>query len=235
MTEEKAQGSDQVLHGISLSSFLQLLEQERKSCSVVVHQDKKTGRLYFKDGAMIDAEYYDLFGLEAAYNILSWEKSKFRLYQEEERIVRISKSLTHVLLTVSAQRDEHKALEKKHTFQKKKKSTASSLVERLIAKLIEIPGVKHYFILSSQGRIIAQSTKNQNFGNFIAYCLLSGAQVQEAVEGKELHNIRIGLPDDNLLLIIPRKNYTISLILNQGTSLGEVFTYLREILTSKKK
>ena len=52
-TDDNARGR---IGGVSLASFLQMLEQERKTCTLVVESDEQSGRLYFDAGDLIDAE-----------------------------------------------------------------------------------------------------------------------------------------------------------------------------------
>ncbi len=61
------------VENISLSSFLQLLEIERKTCTLSVTSADDTGRLYFRGGSLVGAETDTLFGSEAAMEIVTWE------------------------------------------------------------------------------------------------------------------------------------------------------------------
>jgi CheY-like chemotaxis protein len=62
------------LRGISLSSFLQMLELEGKTCALTVAAEGKSGRLFLRDGDVIDADAGALAGESAALAILQWEK-----------------------------------------------------------------------------------------------------------------------------------------------------------------
>jgi len=62
------------VEGIPLAGVLQLVEAERRSCTVVVSSGKRRGRLQFESGRLMNAFSED-FGAEgeaAAYDILSW-------------------------------------------------------------------------------------------------------------------------------------------------------------------
>lgn len=63
-----------LIRGISLSSLLQLLNWERKSCTLTVKAGDDRGQLYFKNGELIHALHHHAEGLPAAYTILGWEK-----------------------------------------------------------------------------------------------------------------------------------------------------------------
>jgi len=63
------------VEGIPLSGVLQLVESERRSCTVVVTSGRRKGRLSFQSGRLIDA-YSEDFGADgepAAYDILGWD------------------------------------------------------------------------------------------------------------------------------------------------------------------
>lgn len=62
------------IEGIPLAGILQLVESERRSCTVVVSSGRRKGRLHFQSGRLIDA-YSEDFGADgeaAAYDILGW-------------------------------------------------------------------------------------------------------------------------------------------------------------------
>lgn len=62
------------VEGIPLSGVLQLVESERRSCTVVVTSGRRKGRLSFQSGRLIDAfsEDFGADGEAAAYDILGW-------------------------------------------------------------------------------------------------------------------------------------------------------------------
>ena len=77
MEEIKAAANQEptgLIRGISLSSLLQLLNWERKSCTLTVKTKEDRGQLYFRDGELIHALHHHMEGLPAAYIILGWER-----------------------------------------------------------------------------------------------------------------------------------------------------------------
>lgn len=77
MEEIKAAANQEptgLIRGISLSSLLQLLNWERKSCTLTVKTPEDRGQLYFRDGELIHALHHHAEGLPAAYTILGWER-----------------------------------------------------------------------------------------------------------------------------------------------------------------
>jgi len=66
---------DGIIQGLNLSSLLQLMAWEHKSCTVVVGSEHGIGMLYMQEGQLIQASFKELEGLEAAYKILEWKQS----------------------------------------------------------------------------------------------------------------------------------------------------------------
>lgn len=61
-----------VVHNVSLASFLQLLEMERKSCTLLVSCCDRDGALVIEKGELIGAIAGDLHGQAAAIAIVAW-------------------------------------------------------------------------------------------------------------------------------------------------------------------
>jgi len=89
--EQLNAGVEGNLTGISLPSFLQLLEMERKTCTVKVKSGDKAGTIYFRDGTMINAATDQLKGEKAAIEMLSWDQIQFEITgicRKKERVIR---------------------------------------------------------------------------------------------------------------------------------------------------
>lgn len=62
------------LFGMDLPAFLQLLEMERKTCTVLVRDEDRTGTLVFDRGALIHARRGELTGDVAALDMFCWQR-----------------------------------------------------------------------------------------------------------------------------------------------------------------
>ncbi|MFZ5895098.1 MAG: DUF4388 domain-containing protein [Myxococcota bacterium] len=60
------------LNNVSLASLLQLMEMERKTCSLTVRCHENTGVLFLNQGQLVDARSGSLAGEAAAMEIISW-------------------------------------------------------------------------------------------------------------------------------------------------------------------
>lgn len=64
-----------IMHNVSPTVFLQLMEMEAKTCTIRI-LNKKTGMggiLYFVDGSLLDARVGEIKGLDAAYKLFGWD------------------------------------------------------------------------------------------------------------------------------------------------------------------
>jgi CheY-like chemotaxis protein len=67
------------VENISLSSFLQLLEIEHKTCTLNVSSGEHAGRLYFRGGKLVGAETEGLADQAAALEIVTWEHADIEI------------------------------------------------------------------------------------------------------------------------------------------------------------
>lgn len=112
------------LNCISLSSFLQIIEMEEKSCVLEVHGSaKQRGFYYMIHGEMYDAVYGELNGEEAAYEMLTWENSELYLRNlpRERPEKRIQKLLMSVVMEGIRRKDEVREQKSAAVAEKKEK------------------------------------------------------------------------------------------------------------------
>ncbi len=95
------------IRGITLFSFLQLLEMEKKTCSLKIRVEGKEGRFDFVTGELINAVCGKSSGEEAAYEILSWEDSEIEIVNPVKKAQRcIQASLSNLLMESARLSDE---------------------------------------------------------------------------------------------------------------------------------
>ncbi len=103
------------LTGISVSSFLQIINMEKKTCFFEISSmDKRKGLFYFKEGIPYDALCDDLEGEVAAIEMISWDYVEFRFKSlpKEDVKQRINENLTSLIMEGAKIKDEIKAAEK---------------------------------------------------------------------------------------------------------------------------
>ena len=99
--------SKSYIQGITPASFLQLLQIEKKSCTLKITSANKVGYLYMFEGNLIDAEYDELNGESAAHQIICWDKTKIELDNICSRQEgRINATIESILLNAHCKKDE---------------------------------------------------------------------------------------------------------------------------------
>lgn len=100
------------LKGITLPAFLQLIEAERKTCTLKVTSNGEKGFLCFRDGKLLEAATQNARGEAAAYAILSWDDVAIEFNGIcKVTADHIGKSVSHVLMEGFRLRDERKRAE----------------------------------------------------------------------------------------------------------------------------
>lgn len=103
------------LSGISICSFLQLIEIEEKTCLLEVFKEDKDqkGFFYFNTGNLHDAIYGDLKGEDAALEMVSWDNVEIRFKDLPKRRIknRINRELIALIVDGMRLKDESKYTE----------------------------------------------------------------------------------------------------------------------------
>jgi predicted regulator of Ras-like GTPase activity (Roadblock/LC7/MglB family)/CheY-like chemotaxis protein len=71
--------SESYVRGITLPAFLQLLEMERKTCTLRIHSKGRVGFLCFREGLLLEADNGSGRGDAAALDIVSWDETEIEL------------------------------------------------------------------------------------------------------------------------------------------------------------
>ncbi len=100
---------DGTLKGISVASFLQMIQLEQKTCLLEVHSPGKgKGLFYFQEGIPHDAVYGDLRGEKAALKIITMDKAEMRFMNLPRKKIgrRIKTELMALIMEAMSQKDE---------------------------------------------------------------------------------------------------------------------------------
>ena len=188
------------LLGISVHSFLQMVESEQKTCTLRVMYDGKTGYLYIKDGELIAAEEDSLRNLDAAYEIIGWDEPVIEIKDSVPEMDReIFEPLMAVLMEGFRLRDE---------------------------KLSETQPVPE----STDGQQLPNLKSRPTAGRRIGLDIGSKLQVEIQGVDSPLESFMIGMmPDDFLIITMPSRLSASEHKLSKGTRLGIKYLYLGKI------
>jgi CheY-like chemotaxis protein len=108
ITELLAQRVKGRVENITLPSFLQLLELERKTCTLAIASLGRAGRLFFRGGRLVGAETGELAGQEAALEIVTWEDADIEISDGCPPVKpEIEAGLHYLLMEGMRLKDEH--------------------------------------------------------------------------------------------------------------------------------
>lgn len=87
------------IRGITLPAFLQLVEMERKTCTLTIRSRGRKGFLYFTDGELMDADNGKDRQEEAALDIVCWDETEIEISSIcREKSRNIPTTLSHLLM-----------------------------------------------------------------------------------------------------------------------------------------
>lgn len=87
------------IHGVQLTSFLQMFELEDQSCILHISTKGKTGQIYISKGAPVSARIGPLSGKPALLNILTWDNVVIEIdYSPFKMPPEITKNLMGLIL-----------------------------------------------------------------------------------------------------------------------------------------
>ena len=94
--------------GISLMSFVQLMEMEQKNCILqATHSDTgERGFLFFRDGQIIDAKTDHKHGIDATYRILTWSNVQISIRDGNPQMPDVVRTPMQTLIMEAAYRTD---------------------------------------------------------------------------------------------------------------------------------
>lgn len=109
MSYLQSEAAGGIMHHVSPTMFLQLMEMEGKTCTIRIFDSvsEEGGILYFLDGRLLDARIGALNGIEAAYRVFSWDEVTVYIRNDcPPREDRINSDLQPVIMAALAAKDE---------------------------------------------------------------------------------------------------------------------------------
>lgn len=138
------------IHGISLPSFLQLINMEEKTCTINVHSGTKIGYIYCDDGELIGAAAGNLKGKKALFEIMFWKDTRIQLDSIcKKQEVEIKEPLAYLLMESHRIRDEQEELRVQTKPDEPKIKEKDSAGKSFLEMLRRNPGVYEYAIFDT--------------------------------------------------------------------------------------
>lgn len=235
MTNSSSQnGRDEPFQGIAVSSFLQMLEQEASSCTVMVQSGQKKGTLFLENGELIDAEFETTSGLEAAYKIVCWEDAAIAISDAVQRPRVIEAPLGNILLNAACQLDEIDEDMTTPTVTYTIKTAETDISYQLMVHVLsEIDAITAFFLLNKTGKVAVHSATNTAIGELIIYCIVTCSNLKKNIDVKALKRIHLQMQDGTSLLILPLAGKIMGMVLQAESSADEIVSQIQVALTEK--
>jgi hypothetical protein len=97
-----------VVRGISLASLLQVIQMERKTCTLSVSGGGAYGQLGLRDGELVHAQAGQATGREALFSILGWPAPVFTIEDRCEGPTNLRGEVQQLLLEYYVQQDHQR-------------------------------------------------------------------------------------------------------------------------------
>ena len=94
------------VRGINLTSFLQMLALEARTCTLRISGKDQYGFLWMAGGELINARFGELYGREAALVILAWKNIFIDIDYTPRQVARLIDEPLMMLMLESGQRDD---------------------------------------------------------------------------------------------------------------------------------
>ena len=131
------------IHGISLDSFLQMVQVEGKTCTLTVKTADEIGYLYFLKGDLIDAEAGEIKHKEAAALIISWNDPVIEIEEDcQKKTNNINQSIMDILMEGMKLKDDRKSREKESVGPEKGVADKEEKKEGIISDLSMVEEAK---------------------------------------------------------------------------------------------
>ena len=155
---EEKKGFSGTIDSIDLTSLLQLINLERKSVIVKIEIDDKKGFLYFDKGEIVNAEFDDLEGKNAAVRLISLNRGRFFVLKKEKKVERaINVPFLTFIMNIMKDIDEEAEKEEKEELEldiEEKKVLEFQINKEIFDAIKEVFGFKHAGVFDKDGDLI---------------------------------------------------------------------------------
>lgn len=248
--------SKNFVNGISLTSFLQLIDMEKKTCTLTITSGANKGLIYLFNGDLLDAETDTLTGDAAAYEIICWDNVLIEIDNQcIKREKNINFSTMHLLMEACRIKDERAEEQAESMVQHEVVPSSSSTSQTFVGQagmeeFAEIDGFSAALLVTPNGETIQVLESPNNvldlhqagvLSNDILVSAKKAVQNFSATKTKFVHveadNYHIlGMcfnECENALNTEPGKEHIhLFLILTNGNSVGMAKNVMQKVITA---
>jgi CheY-like chemotaxis protein/predicted regulator of Ras-like GTPase activity (Roadblock/LC7/MglB family) len=217
-----AGGTRSHVRGIALPAFMQLLEMERKTCTVVAAADKGVARLYFKDGILLDAEAGEKRGVAAAHETFCWQNCQIEILSSCPVTQRAIDTPLNQLLLEALKLDDEQALQAEAATGVVTQDAGDPRLDGIVARLGEVAGVEGVLVLTADGSVSSwagpRTLSHERFGELMRYATRNMTDMGNELQIAELRELFIEY-EEAMILCRPAGDGLVVLL---GTDLSKI-------------
>ncbi len=233
---------------LGLSEIIQLNANNRFSGCIEVHDERRQGLIFLRDGEIVHAEQGGIVGEAAFYDILSWPGGRFSL-QENVATTRstIKKSCHFLILEAHRLMDERRrradpaaplpaprpaaATAAVTVAATAAKSTSAAA---LLEKLRGIPGVAYAVLAGKDGARIGEDRyEAEVLAGQALYVAMVGRQLGEKLQAGEIRSAVVQGTTGHLLLFA-LKNHFVAVLVRSEAQVGVIESEVRKALAAPR-
>jgi len=159
-------GKTDLIKNFGLPAMMQLIEMEKKTGILTVKIGKENGKIFFKEGKLMDIEVKELStgeALKECINSLYDEKEISIEYINHRKEKKINMTLMEMVMEASRIRDEKKRSPEHTTALDQNREISESDHLSIIANLLHsLREVERFIIADAKGEILTASSNNYN-------------------------------------------------------------------------
>ena len=245
--------------GISLPSFLQLLELDHKTCTIMAKAGGRTGLLFFHDGSLINAYAEPLSGLDAAFEIISWDHAEIEIHNFCQNRKRTIEAPLGFILIEGARLSDERAEQRQAggapegAVQTEEMDRVDDLdfataplpppgaiqenmgtgeTASLEDKLAAVHGVNRVVVTAKDGSTVAErNIDNNEFKPFITYVAMAADKIGGILGYDALPSCIIMTQErGEMLLVVPGKDLSVGVEMQPGVSPDKIVAGIGQVL-----
>ncbi|HMB16508.1 MAG TPA: response regulator [Pelovirga sp.] len=230
-------GGKSFIRGITLATFLQLMNVEKKNCTLKIAAPQGPAYLFVASGELIDAEYANTKGLEAALEIVSWDDAEIEMdgiCRRQDDVIKLP--LGHLLIEAFRIKDETAEEDKKKASEGSPilptEPVASAPVDSaLVRTLSGITSVQEFAIFDTQQGLAATNTGVCTIATFDINAFTEAlTAIAQDLDWSEYRSMALGTTKRNRYLLFNQPQQQLVLKLKPGAQAAQVLKEIERIV-----
>jgi DNA-binding NarL/FixJ family response regulator len=230
-------GGKSFIRGITLATFLQLMNVEKKNCTLKIAAPQGPAYLFVANGDLIDAEYATMKGLDAALEIVSWDDAEIEMdgiCRRQDDVINMP--LGHLLIEAFRLKDEAAEEIKKSTTAgaplAPAESAPSAPVDSALARsLSSIASVQEFAVFDMQKNLVVTNTGACTIATFDVNAFTETlTEIARDLGWSQYRSMALGTTKRNRYLLLNRPQQQLVLKLKPGVQAAQVVKEVERIV-----